>query len=152
MNTCANKSKLSLTVPRIEQDTMDERDWQLRLIRAPECRHCGGASEQQTVSHGNRIGNSGRTMYRCGDCHKFICFADARGIHPDNPTCDCPQRPFSRAQVVGEGNGQEIPHAVIFKCATGRCWFFKYKEDDQGEVVTLPDGPLDPDELQEMGL
>jgi hypothetical protein len=137
---------------RIEQPTMDERDWQLQLIRAPECRYCGGASEQQIVSLGNWNGNGGRPWYRCSDCHTFVCFADTRGIHPNNPRCDCPQRPLSRAQVVGEGNGQEIPRAVRFKCATGRCWFFKYKEDDQGEVVTLHDGPLDPKEVQEMGL
>lgn len=92
---------------------------------------------------------------RCIDAATAIgsfAFADARGIHPDNPRCEYPQRPFCRAQVAGEGNEQEILRAVYFKCATGRCWFFKYREDDQGEVVTLHDGPLDPEELQEMGL
>lgn len=72
--------------------------------------------------------------------------------NPENPPCECPTPHPSRAQVAGERDGQILPRAVYFGCAIGRCRFFGYVVDDENEVLTLPEGPLDADELVEMGL
>jgi hypothetical protein len=54
--------------------------------------------------------------------------------------------------VAGERDKLEIPRAVYYGCAIGRCSFFEYKEDDKGEIVTLRKGRLDPEEVRKMGL
>ena len=91
-------------------------------------------------------------MYRCDNCHRFICFADTRSIYSKKPVCECPEQPLSRAQVAGEMETREILRAVHYRCAIGKCSFFEYKKDDQGEVVTLHEGRLDAEELRRMGL
>ena len=137
---------------RIEQSTMDIHALHLKLKEPPQCWPCGAPTKQQVESPGNWNGNGDRPMYRCDKCNKFVCFADARGVHPENPRCECPEQPLSRAQLTGETENREIPRAVHYRCAMGMCSFFKYKKDDQGEVVTLHEGRLDAEELRKMGL
>ena len=91
-------------------------------------------------------------MYRCGECGKFACFADMRGVHEDNPLCECPDGPPSRMQAAGERNGQAVPRAVHFRCAIGRCDFFEYMDDDQGEIVVVGGGQLESEEMEARGL
>jgi hypothetical protein len=79
-----------------------------------------------------------------------------RGILPDNPICHCPINPFavirSRAQIAGLDDNKVIPRALHFKCAVGRCDFFRYFLDNNGEVVTLPLRTLHEQEMVEVGL
>jgi len=68
----------------------------------------------------NPNGNDGRPYYLCvsSTCKKFVCFADMRGIHPDNPLCDCDQ--LSRLQFTNPRPGV-YGRLVFFSCALGRC-------------------------------
>jgi len=131
---------------------MNEPALHLKRRQPPKCWSCGATTKQQVVAHENWNGNAGRSMYRCSECDRFVCFADTRGIHLDNPRCNCPKQPLSRAQVAGDTEKQEIPRAVHYRCAMGMCSFFEYKEDEEGEVVTLRQGRLNPEEVRVMGL
>lgn len=75
-----------------------------------------------------------------------------RGIHLENPVCDCPERHLSRAQAAGEGDKQVIPRAVHYRCAKGGCNFFSYGVDEQGEVLVLVGGRLDAEEMEGAGV
>ncbi|RYP74831.1 hypothetical protein DL771_002752 [Monosporascus sp. 5C6A] len=80
--------------------------------------------------------NAGREYYRCFACGPddgFICWADTRGVHPDNPRCDCGHA--SREDITGLRSRQ--PDTVWYKCATDACGFRSYKWD----------APLNPEEV-----
>ena len=53
----------------------------------------------------------------CYPCDQFICFADARGIGPANPLCQCGE--YTRRQMSG------APHGIHYVCARGWCWFYE---------------------------
>ena len=132
------------TEHRREHLAMDAKTWHSRLKKAPQCWRCNTAANLHVVSPDNWNGNGDRPMYRCDDCNQFICFADTRGIHPENPRCECSDEPLSRAQVAGDTEQQENPRAVYYTCVTKECSFLEYKTDDKGGVVTLPRGRLSP--------
>ncbi|RYP66602.1 hypothetical protein DL769_006009 [Monosporascus sp. CRB-8-3] len=80
--------------------------------------------------------NAGREYYRCLACGPddgFICWADGRGVRPDNPRCDCGHA--SREDITGFRSRQ--PDTVWYKCATDACGFRRYEWDD----------PLTPEEV-----
>lgn len=89
-------------------------------------------------------------MYKCGRCDRFSCFGDVRGIHLENPVCDCAI--LSRAQVAGEENAQKIARAVHYVCAVGGCEYFAYSADAEGEVMVLRSGRLSASEMVAIGL
>lgn len=84
----------------------DPRRHHLRLGEASKCGRCDGATVGKRVTADNHNGNGGRPVIRCGKCEKFCCFGDMRGVHADNPGCDCTGAPASRRQVAGEGWGR----------------------------------------------
>ncbi len=131
---------------------MNPHDGHPLLGDSPRCQLCNSILSRCFTLAQNRNGNAGRPMYRCGECRTFVCFGDMRGVDPENPLCECPTPHPSRAQVAGERDGQILPRAVYFGCAIGQCRFFGYVVDDENEVLTLPEGPLDADELVGMGL
>lgn len=78
----------------------------------------------------------GREYYRCAACPGFggfICWADGRGIRPDNPRCDCGYA--AREDITGGSSKQ--PDTLWYKCATNACGFRRYDWDD----------PLAPEEV-----
>lgn len=78
----------------------------------------------------------GREYYRCAACPGFggfICWADGRGIWPDNPRCDCGYA--AREDITGGSSKQ--PDTLWYKCATNACGFRRYDWDD----------PLAPEEV-----
>ncbi|RYP89255.1 hypothetical protein DL770_004474 [Monosporascus sp. CRB-9-2] len=80
--------------------------------------------------------NEGRQYYWCLACGPgagFICWADSRGVRPDNPRCDCGHA--SREDITGLHSRQ--PDTVWYKCATDACRFRRYEWDD----------PLTPEEV-----
>jgi len=75
-----------------------------------------------------------------------------RGIHLENPICDCPSFQLSRLQVAGERDDQVIPRALHYRCAVGGCGYFDYMRDDSGEIVTLRRGTLQRRMMEAAGL
>ena len=122
------------------------------LDRAPRCRFCGETTEKGTVSWQNENGNAGRPMYKCTKCDEFACFGDTRGIHKGNPVCFCAGKMPSQAQVSGHKEGQWNSRIAHYRCASGECDFWECMIDDDGWVVTLPEGPLGAKDLKSMGL
>ncbi|PYI17873.1 hypothetical protein BO99DRAFT_462492 [Aspergillus violaceofuscus CBS 115571] len=100
----------------------------------PCCR--GNAiTSQYTVSETNENGNAGRPYYRCDHCGSFACFADLRGVHPDNPPCDCEGQLPCRLQVASQNDRRCFPGVLFYTCAVGRCNYFSRVEDGDGEAV-----------------
>ncbi|OTB06572.1 hypothetical protein M426DRAFT_318963 [Hypoxylon sp. CI-4A] len=80
--------------------------------------------------------NLDREYFRCRDCPGyggFICWADSRGIRPDNPRCRCGHP--SREDITGDAS--QRPDTRWYKCATDACRFRRYDWDD----------PLSPEEV-----
>ncbi|XXG98651.1 retromer complex subunit Vps35 [Hypoxylon texense] len=80
--------------------------------------------------------NARRRYYRCRDCPGFggfVCWADRRGVRPDNPLCWCRQP--AREDITGDGATQ--PDTLWYKCATDHCKFRRFDWDD----------PLSPEEV-----
>jgi len=107
------------------------------LSSAPLCRQCWTQTEQDYVQ-GTTKGNQRRPYYycaspRCG--RKFSCFRDMRGIHLENPACDCPEIILSRQPVAGAEERLRIPRSIFFSCAVGRCDFFGYLINKEKEVI-----------------
>lgn len=75
-----------------------------------------------------------------------------RGIHLENPACDCPSLHLSRLQVAGEKDNQVTPRALHFTCAVGGCGYFDYMLGDNGEIVTLRRGTLQKQTMVAAGL
>ncbi|KAK3067296.1 hypothetical protein LTR53_015920 [Teratosphaeriaceae sp. CCFEE 6253] len=133
------------------------------IVTPPLCLCCGQATVYAIAQADNPNGNAGRPYYACDHPGGFLCFADMRGIHVDNPTCDCPARSsdsiqregflLSRMQVAGTDGRQTIARSVHFTCAVGGCEFYRYMQDDQdGHVVTLPNMRLDAAHMIAIGL
>ncbi|RYP02595.1 hypothetical protein DL764_005721 [Monosporascus ibericus] len=73
--------------------------------------------------------NAGREYYRCLGCGPgdgFICWADGRGVRPDNPRCHCGHA--SREDITGFRSLQ--PGTLWYKCATDACGFRRFDWDD----------------------
>ncbi|KAI2616519.1 hypothetical protein GGR54DRAFT_641540 [Hypoxylon sp. NC1633] len=84
------------------------------------------------------IRNQDREYFKCRDCPGFggfICWADTRGIHPDNPRCWCGHP--AREDLTGDSSKQ--PDTLWYKCATDACKFRRYDWDD----------PLSPQEVNQ---
>lgn len=106
----------------------------LAIVSPPRCLACAKFTHRRTTIRIDQ-GDDGRLYYICPACRKFSCFGDARGIHLQNPACDCSNHQLSRVQVAGEKDNQVIPRALHFRCAVGGC---DYMVDDSGRVITLP--------------
>jgi hypothetical protein len=91
------------------------------------CKKCGSEGTNSITREGRRTGNGGRPFSRC-EQHGFIGWLDNRGIHADNPVCDC-GRP-SRRGVAGPEKGRRI----FLTCAEGRCEFYQQERRGDGEV------------------
>ncbi|RAL16625.1 uncharacterized protein BO97DRAFT_309144, partial [Aspergillus homomorphus CBS 101889] len=100
--------------------------------RPPLCRDCDAPTTLYTVSETNENGNAGRPYYRCDQCGSFTCFADMRGVHPENPACDCDGNFSCRLQVAGRNDRSLRPGALFYTCAVGQCRFFQRVEDENG--------------------
>ena len=138
-------------VDNIGRPVMDPHAHHPLLRQAPYCLACKRTTDPSVAVAWNYNGNGGRPIYRCVYCHNFSCFGDMRGIHLENPVCDCPERPLSRAQVAGDRDRQVIRRAVHYRCAVGRCKYFEYMREQNGEVVTLWSGRLNAREMTEIG-
>lgn len=130
----------------------DPRRRHPRVGEASRCGRCGGETVEEQVKEDNYNGNGGRPVIRCSECGKFRCFGDMRGVHADNPGCDCAGQPASRRQVAGEGWGQTVGRAVHYRCAVGACEYFEYEVDEEGETVVVESGPLAAEEMEARGL
>ena len=106
-------------------------------LTAPPCLRCWGPTVPDIVEDGNPNGNAGRPYYTCADagCRKFSCFRDMRGVHADNPACDCPERYPTRIQVAGRENTQ-VPRGAHFCCAVGRCGFLHWGLQSDGSYLS----------------
>lgn len=113
------------------------------LLYPSSCPCCKSSLESLTVMYSNPNGNAGRPYLKCSKplCNKFVTFTDNRGIHDDdssyitNPLCQCGSP--SRLQVCGREPHVRNPRALHFVCAYGRCEFFEYKFDSDGEKMIL---------------
>ncbi|RAK73136.1 uncharacterized protein BO72DRAFT_248397 [Aspergillus fijiensis CBS 313.89] len=105
--------------------------------RPPPCRRCNAITSQYIVSENNENGNAGRPYYRCHHCGTFACFADLRGVHPDNPACDCEGQLPCRLQVASQNDRRCFPGALFYTCAVGGCNYFQRLEDENGEAVVI---------------
>ncbi|KAI1375636.1 hypothetical protein F4677DRAFT_112752 [Hypoxylon crocopeplum] len=75
------------------------------------------------------IRNLDRRYFKCRDCPGyggFICWADTRGIRPDNPRCWCGHA--AREDITGDNSRQ--PDTLWYKCATDTCKYRRYDWDD----------------------
>ncbi|KAI9037824.1 uncharacterized protein KD926_011527 [Aspergillus affinis] len=107
----------------------------------PQCRNCGNATTWGTCRPDNMNGNANRPRYICS-CGLFACFGDMRGVLVENPPCDCnDSMEFSRRIVAGPN--VQIPRSIFYRCATGRCDFYSYMKDQDGNIMVY-DGPIDP--------
>ncbi|KAI1403042.1 hypothetical protein F4819DRAFT_252339 [Hypoxylon fuscum] len=86
--------------------------------------------------------NAERWYFRCRDCREaaarfggFICWADTKGVRPDNPRCWCGHP--ARGDLTGDTSQQ--PDTLWYKCAIDTCKFRRYDWDD----------PLSPEEVNE---
>ncbi|KAI0009977.1 hypothetical protein F4779DRAFT_579454 [Xylariaceae sp. FL0662B] len=81
------------------------------------------------LAHSQTLRNPGRAYYRCAQCPDFgafICWADARGVRPDNPRCDCGFP--AREDITGDNSIQ--PNTPFYKCATDACRFRRFEWDE----------------------
>lgn len=74
-----------------------------------------------------------------------------RGIHLQNPACDCSELVLSRLQVAGQGGGK-LARGMHFVCAVGRCEYFAYLQDENGRAYRLPRGRLTASGMEQKGL
>jgi len=112
---------------------MDSESDHWAIRRPPTCLYCGFSTRRRRAIPGNPNGNADRPYYCCTKCDEFSCFADMRGIHLQNPTCDCPRPTLSRLQIAGQD--KEIPRALHYRCAVGGCSYFSYITGHQGQVL-----------------
>jgi hypothetical protein len=68
------------------------------------------------------MGNGGRPYFVCRTCNDFVCFGDMRGIHDENPPCDCDSIPLSR-------RGVDRNRKTFYNCALGKCGYFAQEDD-----------------------
>ncbi|KAI1776751.1 hypothetical protein F4818DRAFT_358895 [Hypoxylon cercidicola] len=104
-------------------------------LRCPKRQRAHGVIERETSTTSR---NHGRAYFRCRDCPGFggfVCWADARGVRPDNPRCWCGQP--AREDITGDSATR--PDTLWYKCATDACRFRRYDWDD----------PLSPEEVNE---
>ncbi|KAI4870518.1 hypothetical protein F4820DRAFT_258992 [Hypoxylon rubiginosum] len=102
-------------------------------LRCPKRNPSHAAIEPETSTSSR---NHRRRYYRCRDCPGFggfVCWADRRGVRPDNPLCWCRQP--AREDITGDGATQ--PDTLWYKCATDHCRFRRFDWDD----------PLSPEEV-----
>ena len=117
----------------------------------PPCLVCGCDTISDQVAVGNLNGNGGRPYFKCRKCGEFACFRDMRGVHPENPPCECPEKYASCIQVAGKDKSNVFPRGVHFTCAVGRCQFFQWGLEANGEVMILRDNLPGPREMERMG-
>ena len=109
----------------------ESNHWAIR--RPPTCLYCGLSTHRTRANPSNPNGNAHRPYYYCKYCNEFSCFADMRGIHLENPICDCPRSIPSRLQFAGQDKA--IPRALHYRCAVGGCSYLSYLTDHQGHVL-----------------
>lgn len=107
----------------------------------PFCLWCKSSTALYRVKSLNPNGNTGRPYYKCSKetCGKFATFADLRGIYNSlifgqNVFCSCPSYDLPQLQVAGRE--RQIPGALHWVCATGRCDMFTWFDND-GHICVL---------------
>lgn len=91
-----------------------------------KCKKCGLEAVMQSTKPDNRNGNSGRPFLQCPQ-HGNIRWLDKRGIHADNPICDCGRS--SRRNVAGPEKGRKL----YFTCAEAECGFWQADKRADGQ-------------------
>lgn len=143
------RSKDMLVANEVTMHPVDSLLHDLQTLE-PTCLFCNGSTRRFIVRYNNENGNAGRSYHKCADCGHFACFGDMRGVHAGNVKCGC-NRP-SRLQAAGRT--AQVPGALHFTCAAGRCKFFNWvwtKQDGQEYVVRFV-GPFNPQSMVSGGL
>ncbi|KAL2139005.1 hypothetical protein VTI28DRAFT_5910 [Corynascus sepedonium] len=104
----------------------------------PLCRLCKRPSKMFITRHSNRKGNAGCRYYKCQPRSEFLCFADYRGNHPDNPPCHCGVS--SKKQLTGRET--RVSRGVRYVCRLGECTFYRPYISGSGEQVRVDDDDL----------
>ncbi|KAI0895789.1 hypothetical protein F4806DRAFT_69860 [Annulohypoxylon nitens] len=104
----------------------------LYQVKCPDC-PCGYAVVRK-CGKSNVNGNAKRPFFACEKCGTFVSFADDRGLDPENPKCHCgnPTRCLITS-TQGKGGWNEWGK-LHFRCRIGRCNFFAWDEDDEGDI------------------
>ena len=110
----------------------------------PVCLNCEKHTQKRTVMEANRCGNGGRTYYWCDTCHRFLTFADDRGVLEDGQTCYCNGegkggKRLARLQVSGHRRGRANKGKLHWVCATKECKYYELYVDLKGEERQLDD-------------
>lgn len=100
------------------------------------CQKCSSEGVSQITKSSSRSGNAGRPFLRCSQ-HGFIRWLDERGIHVDNPLCDCDRS--SRRSVAGPEKGRK----VFFSCAAGECRFWQADQRVDGRDWCVDDNTIE---------
>ncbi|KUI71890.1 hypothetical protein VM1G_08057 [Cytospora mali] len=104
----------------------------------PRCKNCNQPAVLHVTSPCNPNGNAGRPYFVCPTCpgdKRWVSWADTRGIHFDNPMCNCGLP--SRLGRIGWAKGVKSGRG-FWSCGTGTCDY--YSEDRNGEPGTSPEG------------
>ncbi|KAI2783459.1 hypothetical protein F4815DRAFT_351563 [Daldinia loculata] len=98
---------------------------QRRPLRCPNYRP-NHLSFELKQSH--TLFNPDRWFYVCSDCYDgFLCWADDRGVHKNNPECHCGYP--SRKEMTTERSRN--PRVIFYNCATKECGFRDANWDEQ---------------------
>ncbi|KAK0639665.1 hypothetical protein B0T16DRAFT_247042 [Cercophora newfieldiana] len=111
--------------------------YQTRAVPAPEsCCACNSSLiRTNTTSAWNRKGNRNRPYYSCGDCDKFLGFADSNGNDANNPPCNCGIP--SKMQIAGPE--KPVSRGLHFVCSLATCKFYEPWTNEMGEQVRATD-------------
>lgn len=120
------------------------------LTQAPNCLACGSQTNRHVTHWDNANGNAYRPYFKCktSACKKFACFGDMRGIHANNPACDCGLP--SRFQLGMKD--ETFPGALHWRCAVGGCHYFQRYCDPEGVVPCFPRRRYEADQMIKIGL
>lgn len=96
------------------------------------CKKCSPKGVTEIQKSGNHNENMGRPFLNCHE-HGFIRWLDERGVHANNPLCDCGWR--SRRNVSGSHKGRK----VFFNCTEGKCRFWQTDKRADGQDWCVDD-------------
>lgn len=126
---------------QIEEIEYNERARLERESRMPKCHACGKASVLEYASPLNTI-HGGRPYYICPWCPwgcRWVCWADSKGLHEENPLCDCKEP--SRLDIIGQSKPAKKERG-FWTCKEGKCGY--YSENRDGKPGVSPDGGFYP--------
>jgi hypothetical protein len=143
----------TLVLHQYYSQKMDPHSPHFAIREPPSCLECGSSTIRKPVQS-NITGNAGRPFYACANanCKEFSCFGDMRGVHSSNPACECPSLLHSRLQLAGDDGRQYCPLSLFYRCAVGRCNFFRYLTNEQGQRLVYTGPILASSQMALMGL